>query len=296
MKIPFLIASLMAAGAALGTEPYGDREDVHKFIDDMVQRHGLVAEQLHRDFARVRPSPPVLKAILPPADPRQRSWSAYRARFVEPTRISRGRAFMARHRTALSRAEADYGVPAAIITAIIGVETLYGRDTGRFHVFNALSNLAFDYPPRAELFRHELEELLLLAREQGRPVWSYRGSYAGAMGLPQFLPSSTRNYAVDFDDNGRIDLEHSIGDSIGSVASFLLGHGWQPGSAVLERTGDVDGGELPAGTRLIELTSPDDSVDRRLAHANFEVLLQYNRSRFYAAAVADLAQAIAADR
>jgi membrane-bound lytic murein transglycosylase B len=295
MNKMLLIAGLLVAGAATASDNYANRADVRDFIDDMVSRHGLPRGVLERDFARVRHSPPVLKAILPPADPRQRSWLAYRARFVEATRIARGRAFMNRHHAALARAEADYGVPAAIIAAIIGVETLYGRDTGHFHVFNALSNLAFDYPPRAQLFRHELEELLLLAREQRRPLWTYRGSYAGAMGLPQFLPSSTRNFAVDFDDNGRIDLEHSAVDSIGSVASFLRGHGWVAGAPILDPA-PAEPGEAAEGTRIVELESPGDVVERRLAHANFDVLLQYNRSRFYASAVADLARAIDTSR
>ena len=130
----------------------------------------------------------------------------------------------------LERAEREYGVPPEYIVAIIGVETFYGRNTGRWRVIDALTTLAFDYPPRAEFFRNELEQYLLLARDAGIDVFSVRGSYAGAIGIPQFMPGSTRRYAVDFDGNGAIDLRRSPADAIGSVANFLKQHGWQRGA------------------------------------------------------------------
>jgi membrane-bound lytic murein transglycosylase B len=294
--IRFLLPLLLLTSSVHAASPYATRSDVLAFVDDMVARHGLERTELMRDFAQVTPSPAVIKAIQPPTDNRQRSWAAYRARFVEPTRIARGMAFRSQHQQSLARAEAEFGVPAEIIVAIIGVETLYGRDTGRFHIFNALSNLAFDYPPRAELFRRELEELLLMARENGRQPWSYRGSYAGAIGLPQFLPSSLRRYAVDFDGNGRIELEQSREDSIGSVASFLAQHGWQTGTPILAPATDGADTAVPESAVLLELATPDGANDYRLAYANFHVLTRYNRSRFYAAAVADLAQALAGAR
>ena len=290
--IRFLLILLLTTASAQAAVPYTKRSEVLDFIDTMVSRHGFPRNELLAEFAKVVPSPAVIKAIQPPVDPRQKSWAAYRARFVEPVRIARGLAFRDRHRQALARAEAEYGVPADIIVAIIGVETLYGHDTGRFHIFNALSNLAFDYPPRADLFRRELEELLLLAREQHRRPWSYRGSYAGALGLPQFLPSSLRRHAVDFDGDGRVELERSAEDSIGSVASFLVNHGWQAAAPILAPAPDGASTVAPDATVLLELVTPEGKSDFRLAYANFQVLTHYNRSRFYAAAVADLAEVL----
>src|SRR5690606_26241385 len=132
-------------------------------------------------------------------------------------------------------ASARYGVAPEYIVAILGVETHYGRHTGNFETLSALATLAFDYPPRAPLFRHELENLLLLAREQQRDPFSYRGSYAGALGYPQFLPSSVRNYAVDFDGDGRVDFDTHPVDAIGSIANYFAVHGWQPGQPVTHR-------------------------------------------------------------
>ena len=143
------------------------------------------------------------------------------------------------HTTQLAAAEARFGVPADIVAAIIGVETLYGKQPGRFGTFAALTTLAFDYPPRAELFRRELEELLLLAREESRDPLGYSGSYAGAIGLPQFLPSSRRRFAIDFDQDGSIDLNASPADAIGSVARFLKIHGWEAGKPVVEPLPDA---------------------------------------------------------
>lgn len=216
-----------AADAAHAQPGFAERDEVKVFIAEMRDKHGFDADVLAALFRRTRPIPAVIKAIMPPRDPGVRSWQAYRSRFVEPIRIAAGRRFMRLHSAEIAAAEARFGIPAEIIAAIIGVETIYGRQLGRFGTFAALATLAFDYPPRAELFRRELEELLLLAREESRSLLSYTGSYAGALGLPQFLPSSRRRYAIDFDGDGRIDLVGSPADAIGSVASFLAGHGWQ---------------------------------------------------------------------
>jgi membrane-bound lytic murein transglycosylase B len=305
-----------------GAQPYPERGDVQAFIAEMAERNGFDPATLRQQFGKARPSPAVLKAIAPPADPGVRSWRAYRGRFVEPRRIAGGLVFWDDHATTLARAEAIYGVPAEVMVAIIGVETFYGQHTGNFHAFNALTNLAFDYPPRADLFRGELEALLLLAREEQRDPWTYRGSYAGAIGLPQFLPSSQRRYAVDFDRDGRIDLSGSSVDAIGSVGRFLAEHGWLT-SEEIARTVRVGGDpaaliaegirpvRLPAEmaafgvqtegaparpAALIDLTTPDAPTEYRLGYNNFFVLTRYNRSSFYAAAVMDLAERLRATR
>lgn len=225
---------LLAIGGGVDAQAadYAARADVARFVDEMSQRHGLERAALVKLFRQARHLPAVIKAITPPRDPGIRSWQAYRARFVEARRIDAGRRFMRAHASHLAEAEARFGVPGEIITAIIGVETIYGRHTGRFGTFSALTTLAFDYPPRAALFRGELEELLLLAREEKRSPLAYRGSYAGALGLPQFLPSSLRRHGLDFDGDGRVDIASSVGDAIGSVANFLANHGWESGAPI----------------------------------------------------------------
>lgn len=223
-------------------ELYSDRADVRQFIDEMVTNHGFDAARLNDLFAATPTLPKVIELIKPPADPGIRSWATYRRRFIEPVRIKAGKKFMARHAVELARAEARYGVPREIIAGVIGVETIYGKHTGNFGTFAALTTLAFDYPLRADLFRKELRELLLLARSEKRPVTYYRGSFAGALGLPQFLPSSIRSFAVDFDGDGRIDLQGSAADAIGSVANYLASHGWerhQPVAATVSISGEA---------------------------------------------------------
>jgi membrane-bound lytic murein transglycosylase B len=227
MKRTLISLCCLLCATAAQAATYSGREDVQAFVAAMEERHGLDAAALQALFARTQPIPAVLKAIAPPADPGVRSWAAYRQRFIEPRRIAAGLDFWQKHRATLAKAEALTGVPAEIVVAIVGIETFYGRHLGGFGSFAALATLAFDYPPRAELFRRELEALLLLARDSGRTPDSFRGSYAGAIGLPQFLPSSIRAYAVDFDANGRIDLVGSPTDAIGSVANFLKEHGWE---------------------------------------------------------------------
>lgn len=325
MMRPILLLLLVALSATAHAERYSQRDDVRAFVREMHDRHGFDPQRLDALFRQTRPIAAVIKAIRPPADPGVRSWQAYRARFVEPRRIAAGRRFMQAHAAELAAAEARFGVPAEIVAAIIGVETIYGRHMGRFGTFAALTTLAFDYPPRAELFRRELEELLLLAREERRNPLAYSGSYAGALGLPQFLPSSIRRFAIDFDGDGRIDLAASPADAIGSVANFLAGHGWEKGGPIavavtvagdgaqalldegiaprrtpweMQESGPsfstVDaGGAIPdQPAALIDLVTPRAATEFRLGYRNFHVITRYNRSSFYAAAVMDLAAAL----
>jgi membrane-bound lytic murein transglycosylase B len=322
IALPCLFWATALCAAPDATTPdsdYAARTDVQAFIIDMSARHGFAAEALTQLFMQVRRQDSVLRAIAPV--PRGvRSWENYRANFVNPGRIERGALFLSEHRAILERAEAQFGVPAEIIVAIIGVETQYGRNMGGYRVVDALTTLAFDYPRRGDYFREELEQLLLYARESERAPESYLGSYAGAIGIPQFMPGSIRRFAVDFDDNGRRELRTSVADAIGSVGHFLQMHGWRAGEtiAVAARPeGEnfralIDGGVLPdrdiaalraAGVAvdpaiddampavLIELDSPA-GAEYLVGLQNFYVLTRYNRSSFYAAAVWSLAQAI----
>jgi membrane-bound lytic murein transglycosylase B len=319
----WLLALLLAPVQALAQAAYGEREDVQTFIRSLVERHGFVEDELGYLFARVRRADPVIEAIQRPAE-KIKPWPAYRATFLDERRVAAGAAFWRSHRKTLERAERAYGVPAQVIVAIIGVETFYGRHTGRWRVVDALSTLAFDYPPRSGFFRSELESYLLFARDRGVDVFSMRGSYAGAMGMPQFMPSSARRYGVDFDRDGHVDLRRPS-DAIGSVGNFLKQHGWRRGGEVLlpaRVSGEAWRGHLDDGlssprrplgewlrlgvepakapadeaepATLVELGGSEVPSEYRLGFRNFYVLTRYNRSAFYAAAVSDLAQALQA--
>ena len=330
MKTLLLALSLVlllpdARSAPKPQTPYGKREDVHEFIRQMVERHGFVERELRFLFARARREPAILAAIAPPKSAPMRSWLTYRGRFINEARIAEGAEFWRRHAAVLERAALEHGVPEEIIVAIIGVETVYGRQMGSWRVIDALSTLAFDFPPRAEFFRDELEQYLLYARDSGVDVFSVRGSYAGAIGIPQFMPGSYRRFAVDFDGDGAIDLRGSPSDAIGSVANFLARHGWRRGERVtlparvvvgnageayrelldagiepktalseLKRYGVETRTDLPLDTpvALIELESPGSASEYRLGLRNFYVLTRYNRSALYASVVFDLAQEI----
>lgn len=325
MKIPIrligpLCAAILSAVPLSVAADYVERPEVREFIADMAARHGFEPAVLETLFAEVQQQEAVLRAITPkPVG--VRSWQTYRNNFVNTTRIEEGVQFWQAHSAELERAEAQYGVPAEIIVAIIGVETLYGRRTGSFRVLDALTTLAFDYPRRADYFRSELEQLLLYARESNRPPGDLYGSYAGAIGIPQFMPGSIRRFAVDFDGDGQRDLSGSVADAVGSVASFLVMHGWRPGEAIAtpayltdqRATELIDGGVLPdrpagalraAGVHfdanipddaeavLIELDSVDAPSKYLVGLQNFYVITRYNRSSFYATAVWELAEAI----
>ncbi len=321
----FLLLSFsLGAEAKRPLEHFAERPEVREFVVDMHDKHDFAIAPLLRLFSQAEPQPKAIKAIMPPRDPGIRSWRTYRSRFVEPVRIAGGLRFWARNQIMLEAARERYGVPEEIVVAIIGVETIYGRQVGKFPTLATLATLAFDYPPRAPLFRSELEAFLLLARESHQDALSYRSSYAGALGLPQFLPSSVRSWGVDFDGDGRIDLVDSEADSIGSVANFLKSHGWEADGPVAvqasvsgERYAEliaagiqprsmptelVDFGvtlppsapQLPCA--LIDLVTPNDATEYWLGYGNFYALTRYNRSSFYAMAVYALSQELAAKR
>jgi membrane-bound lytic murein transglycosylase B len=314
------VAAPEAVSAQIATPvAYADRPEVQAFVDEMVAKHGFQRETLLVMFRQARLEPAVLKAIRPAAHPSVRSWRGYRKQFVERRHILAGKRFLQEHEAALKQASAKFGVPPAIIAAIIGVETFYGRVQGSFSTFSALTTLAFDYPPRADLFRRELAEFLLLARENQRDPLAYMGSYAGALGMPQFLPSSLRHYAVDGDSDGKIDLSGNVPDAIGSVASFLAQHGWEEGGRIalpVRVRGQayqelVDGKVEPLVTpeafrahgvalprslkegekaAFIDLVTPRKATEYWLGFHNFYVITRYNKSSFYAMAVYQLAE------
>jgi membrane-bound lytic murein transglycosylase B len=305
--------------AAPPVPTFADKPAVIEFARDLEQRHGFNADELIGQFARTRPNAKVLQLIKPPASPLQRSWERYRPRFLNERRIDGGVRFWQENGAQLAKARALFGVPEEIIVAIIGVETEYGRNTGGFRVLEALATLAFNYPPRAEFFRTELEQFLLLARENNLDPLAVKGSYAGAIGIPQFMPGSQRRYAVDFDGDQRVDLGNSVDDAIGSVGRFLEQHGWQAGQPIAVpamTAGAPDEALLQAGLRpslkvadlaekgvraeidpqatvaLIDLISPDSETEYWLGFDNFYVITRYNRSSFYAMSVFQLAEEI----
>jgi len=320
LSVFFLNSGTQSAPPA--QKPYGkQREDVQDFIRQMVAQHAFVERELVFLFSRARREPAILAAIAPPKTAPMRSWLTYRGRFVNEARAAEGAEFWRRNAAALERAAKEHGVPEEIIVAIIGVETVYGRQMGSWRVIDALCTLAFDYPPRADFFRGELEQYLLFAREQSLDVFSVKGSYAGAIGIPQFMPGSYRRFAVDFDGDGAANLRTSEADAIGSVANFLAKHGWRRGEKIelparvvgdahraladtgiepktslaeLRRYGVETRVDLPLDTpvALIELESPGAPTEYRLGLRNFYVLTRYNRSVLYASSVHDLAQEI----
>src|SRR3989338_3813326 len=289
---------------------------IPEFIDEMVAKHQFRRNELENVLDRAQHRPDVIEAISRPAT--IKPWSEYRASFVNPKRIRLGLEFWDKYPNTLRRAEQKYGVPQEIIIAVIGVETLYGQNAGNFRVLDALTTLAFDYPRRADFFRSELENYLLLAREQQFDLLDMRGSYAGALGIPQFMPSSYRNYAVDFNGNNKIDLLNEPADAIGSVANYLLGYGWVSGKQVAvraqadEKASAVNFatpqtlaawsavGVMPdAGlsqeevARLTDFTVAEGK-EYWLAFNNFDVITRYNNSDFYAMSVFQLAEELKA--
>ncbi|WP_424195135.1 lytic murein transglycosylase B [Ampullimonas aquatilis] len=358
--MPTLVAAFFVASQALAQSPfdpgqittpaapasttanttssrYSERADVKPFIDDMIKQ-GFTKGEITSLLDRARYSEAVVKAIMPAPVGRPKNWKEYRSRFVEPGRIRDGLIFWKNNQTVLKKAAEQYGVPEEYIVAIIGIETIYGRNMGSFRVMDALTTLAFDYPDvpnkRNALFQEELQAFLKWTKSRGVEPFSVLGSYAGAIGIGQFMPSSILKYAVDYDENTFIDLRASTADAIGSVANFLNAHGWQRGRPVIWRIADDDasrgiaeagadgkpepsktlGSYLSAGLLLspnepqsvkenevdtpvvaVDLPTPSTNTEYVLGLQNFYVLTRYNRSFFYAMAVNDLAESLRSD-
>jgi peptidoglycan lytic transglycosylase B len=290
-----------------------------EFIAHMAKRHNFDAADLSKVLKQTIVSKTILDAISRPAE-KKLTWGKYRKIFIQEKRIKQGVLFMQNHKTKLNEAEEKFGVPAEIITAIIGVETYYGSNAGSYRVVDALNTLAFHYPKRSDFFRSEFEQFLLLAREQGFDPLSLKGSYAGAMGMPQFISSSYRHYAIDFDGDEKIDIWNNADDAIGSVANYFAEHGWKNGKPVTARVkvegknykSALEGGLKPdinasdlerlgvkststyeknEKLKLFEYKSGNKN-EYWLAHNNFYVITRYNHSHLYAMAVYQLAMEI----
>ena len=311
---------------------YSQSEAAMAFADDLAARRDLDPAWVRAQIGQAQRLAQVERLMAPAPRGTPKNWAAYRARFIEPVRLRAGQRFWEENREALSRAEVEFGVPASLIVGVIGVETLWGQHTGNFRVMDALTTLAFDFPashPRAAarsaFFRDELEQFLSLTRRAELDPLSLRGSYAGAMGWPQFMPSSWAKYAIDFDGNGRVDLFNSPADVIGSVANYFKTFGWQAGqptryavslspSAELDtllapdilpsfsvasftaQGALLDGAALQHTGKLalVELENGDGPRSYLAGTDNFYVVTRYNWSSYYALAVIELGETIEA--
>lgn len=323
-------AAAPSENAAAG--PYAAREDVLRFVADVAERRGLDPDWLKAAIAQAQYVPAAATLMMPPPPGTPKNWAAYRARFIEPKRIQAGVEFWDDNAAWLERAEARYGVPPEIVVGIIGVETLYGQYMGGFRVLDALATLAFDFPTgrsdRSDFFRNELESYLLLCRRQRVDPTAWKGSYAGAIGLPQFMPSSILRDGVDFDGDDHIDLHTSRGDVIASVANFLANAGWQRGLATHFNVAvpvDSRNRATLLGPDILPLFSPEEfvelgallpdeamTVEGKLAlvelqngeaapsyvagTTNFYAITRYNQSSYYAMAVIELGAAVQRQR
>jgi membrane-bound lytic murein transglycosylase B len=296
-----------------------NRPDVAGFIDQMAEKYDLNKRQLRKLLKGAKTQPAIIEAMDRPAE-KAKPWSEYRPIFLTERRIREGTEFWIAHRQQLDQASVRSGVAPEYIAAIVGVETYYGRMSGSYRVLDALATLAFDYPARAKFFRDELEQFILLAREIGLDPLTVKGSYAGAMGAPQFMPSNYRRYAVDGNGDGRIDLWTNWSDVCASVGNYLKEHGWNPGEPVLseasvaaDKAADLDGRKLtldetvaslrakgvnfdsslpPDSPALLVAVDAADGVHWRIGYNNFYVITRYNHSALYAMAVFELAAAV----
>ena len=316
--LPLLVLLMLANPAMASTQLLSDSKAVRNFINEMVEQHAFNSNELQSVFAEAHLHQSILDAISRPAE--SKPWYDYRPIFVTADRSKGGVNFWQQHIGTLQKASSVYGVPEEIMVAIIGVETRYGRHTGRYPVLDALSTLAFAYPPRSSFFRKELKEYLLMTREEGLTPGKQLGSYAGAMGMPQFIPSSFRHYAVDFDNDGKRDLWTSPADAIGSVGNYFKRHHWKPGQPIASPVkvhGNryqalVDGNlkpryspqelmdngvilpqGLPSDLKgvLLKLETRD-GPEYWVGWHNFYVISRYNHSALYSMAVFQLSQQI----
>jgi peptidoglycan lytic transglycosylase B len=314
-----VVGGLLYACYGAAVADYTARPDVDAYLTQVSKQHGFKRDELVSLLRDAERKQNILDAISRPAE-KVKPWSEYREIFLTDTRINEGVAFWRANAAALTRAHQQYAVPPEIVVAIIGVETRYGRNAGSYRVLDALTTLAFDYPPRSAFFKAELTQFLLLAREEGVDPRSLLGSYAGAMGYGQFIPSSFRSYAVDFDGDGRRDIWSNPTDAIGSVANYFRRHGWAADGHIVEPAGVTSAqadavaneslnllytvGQLRAlGTTVAEVPDAAEAGLYRLDGAsgpeywvglhNFYVITRYNRSTMYALAVHQLGQAIA---
>jgi len=308
---------------------FSEWQSVRDFEDDMVQRNGFERAEVAAAIGKLRFIDSAVQLVKPAPPGKPKNWQAYSSRFIEPIRINAGVRFWNENAAELARAEAQYGVPAEIIVGIIGVETIYGRDTGRFRVMDVLATLAFAYPEspnrndRMQFFRSELEKTMVLARQENIDPFSLLGSFAGAVGMPQFMPSNILKYGVDYDGDGIVDLRNSAADAIGSVANFLVAHGWDRNAtgpsvfpadvapsmawepllgglearyqpAELQAAGVVTRTLLPEQRNygLIDLQNGADPTEYWVANGNFFAITKYNRSYFYAMSVVELGRAV----
>jgi membrane-bound lytic murein transglycosylase B len=319
LKHLFLPAVILCANCGPAAAIDVKRADVKDFIAHMADTSPFTKRQLRKLLKAARNEPAIIEAMDRPAE-KAKPWFEYRPIFVTERRIREGAEFWAAHRLALDQASIRSGVPPEYLAAILGVETYYGRQTGSYRVLDALATLAFDYPARAPFFRGELEEFLLLTREKGFNPLSVKGSYAGAMGAPQFMPSNYRRYAVDADADGHIDLWTNWPDVCASVGNYLKEHGWIAGEPVLseasvapDKAPGLDGRTLGLSetveslrTKGVSFDSPlaadapallvaadeTDGVHWRVGYNNFYVITTYNHSALYAMAVYELAAAV----
>ena len=318
----------MADDGAPDLVTYGQRDDVMAFADGVAERRGLDGAWVRAALEQSRFVPDVVRYIMPPPTGTAKNWAAYRARFVEPIRIRAGVAFWREHEKWLTLAEELYGVPPEIVVGIVGVESIYGRQMGNFRIIDALATLAFDFPAgrkdRSDFFKDELENWFVLCQSEGIAPIAWKGSYAGAIGMAQFMPSSFNKYAVDLDGDGHVDLHTSGADVIGSVANYLAEFGWQRGLAVRfsvkppTDTGDraalllpdivptfssaemtARGVALPREAlaldgplALVELQNGSVAPSYVAGTANFYAITRYNLSSYYAMAVVDLGEAV----
>lgn len=310
-----------------------------QLASELASRYELDPAWVRAMITSARPVPDAVRLMRPAQRNGHMNWRSYRSRFVDNTRIHAGVEFWYRNEAVLARAEAEFGVPAEIIVAIIGVETIYGRNVGTFNVRDVLATLAQQFPPehpraaqRQAFFSDELGQFLRLCQDSGMDPTQPVGSYAGAMGIPQFMPSSWRSWAVDYDGDGRIDLWYSEADAIGSVASYFKGYGWQPGmpthyaayptpDAAMDRLlePDIEPSFTPSEMAALGVVLRPDALSHEGPLAlvkldngnpavaghdptyvagtqNFYVVTRYNHSSYYAMAVIELGRAVAAAR